>query len=186
MSIARRNAEMCEDCMGAYSKAILVQGKALPNKSFAAYHQAMLSTSEKMAKKIRTALSETGMTQVALAGKCNVSKQAVQSWLKTGRVDKKHLPTLAQATGKPLAWWLDADEPETAQQALPAHAFTPSTWTAGENVAQYKLSNWPFKSIQPEQYAQLSEIQKAQAEGFIKCLISEANHNKSGTTHKAA
>lgn len=59
-----------------------------------------------MASKLAQALDESGMKQADIAVGLGVSRQAVQGWLKTGRIDKKHLPRLAQVTGKDLGWWL--------------------------------------------------------------------------------
>lgn len=170
--------------MGIYSKALLVVGKALPQKSLPAYHQAMLSTSEKMAQKMRLALADARLTQTELAARCGVSKQAVQSWVKTGRVDKKHITAIAQATGKPLEWWLDAPE-ASAALAQPA----PTKCSAQEKSVPYRSSAppWPFVSISHAQYALLSDAQKAQAEAFVKYLLTEAApQNKSRGAQRAA
>ncbi len=67
----------------------------------------MLSTSEKLAAKLAEAISNPPITQTAVAEHCGVTKQAVQGWLRNGRIDKKHLSTLARITGRPLEWWLD-------------------------------------------------------------------------------
>lgn len=89
----------------------------------------MLSTSAALAKKLSTALKESGIRQTDVAAACNVSKQAVQGWVKTGRIDKKHLNTLAAITGKPLSWWL-ADLPTVAagEPGLETHADPFSDW----------------------------------------------------------
>ena len=69
----------------------------------------MLSTSARLAAKFAHALAVSGIKQTTVALACDVSKQAVQGWLKTGRIDKKHLPKLAALTGFDLAWWLDGE-----------------------------------------------------------------------------
>lgn len=172
--------------MSPYSKAILDHGKALPKKYVAAYDEAMLSTSEKFAKKIKTALAESGITQIALAKKCEVSKQAIQGWLKTGRVDKKHLLTLAEATGKPLSWWLDGQDLDETRRQHPTEDAMGSAWLAKEQRAQYRKPLWPFINITPNEYAQLSEAQKEQAEGFIKFLLTDVIQTKSDSSQRAA
>ena len=80
----------------------------------------MLSTSEKIRAKLAEVLETSSLRQSDIAEACGVSKQAVQGWTKTGRIDKKHLPSLASISGKPLSWWLDAEqvEPVTGDQAL--------------------------------------------------------------------
>lgn len=69
----------------------------------------MLSTSEKIRAKLQEVLETSPLRQSEIAAACGVSKQAVQGWIKTGRVDKKHLPSLAAVSGKSLDWWLDSD-----------------------------------------------------------------------------
>ena len=73
-----------------------------------------------MAEKLKQALKTKGMSQVAFATACGVSKQAVQSWIKTGRIDKKHLPKFVEVLGLPLGWWLEVE----ATTHLPATALT--------------------------------------------------------------
>jgi transcriptional regulator with XRE-family HTH domain len=70
----------------------------------------MLSTAQKMAMKLAEAIQHPPIEQTVIANACGVTKQAVSGWLKTGRFDKKHLPTLARVTGRSLDWWLDSDE----------------------------------------------------------------------------
>jgi len=55
-----------------------------------------------------------------IAKACGASKQAVQGWIKTGRIDKKHLPKLAELTKLPLEWWLDSSQPIASP--APEHA----------------------------------------------------------------
>ncbi len=121
----------------------------------------MLSTSAKMAQKLGQALEESGLTQTALAERCGVSKQAVQGWLKTGRIDKGRLAKLVDATGKPLTWWLDAE---------PTHQ---ATNIVSDSLSDYKASRWPFTTISQHDYKRLNERQMGMVEGYIKGLLSE-------------
>lgn len=66
----------------------------------------MLSTSQNTAGKLAQALKEAKLRQADVAVACGVSKQAIQGWLKTGRIDKKHFLALAALTKKPVEWWL--------------------------------------------------------------------------------
>ncbi len=72
----------------------------------------MLSPSERLAEKLGTAIRETDLKQTDIAIACGVTKQAVQGWLRTGRIAKKHLPTLAKVSGRSLDWWLDGGAQE--------------------------------------------------------------------------
>ncbi|MBA0360987.1 LexA family transcriptional regulator [Stenotrophomonas riyadhensis] len=56
-----------------------------------------------MAAAIRTAIEESDLTQKGIADAFGVTEQAVSGWLRTGKVDKRKLPRLAQLTGKPLS-----------------------------------------------------------------------------------
>lgn len=80
----------------------------------------MLSTSEIIRAKLAEVLETSPLRQSDIAAACGVSKQAVQGWVRTGRIDKKHLPSLAAASGRPLEWWLDSggSEPVSSDQAL--------------------------------------------------------------------
>lgn len=69
----------------------------------------MLSTAEKMAAKLAEAISHPKIPQTTIAEACGVTKQAVQGWLKNGRIDKGHFAALARVTGRPLEWWFDAE-----------------------------------------------------------------------------
>ncbi|CAM0123194.1 helix-turn-helix transcriptional regulator [Stenotrophomonas sp. GD03993] len=56
-----------------------------------------------MAAAIRSAIEESKLTQKGIADSFGVTEQAVSGWLRTGKVDKRKLPKLAQLTGKPLS-----------------------------------------------------------------------------------
>jgi len=56
-----------------------------------------------MAAAIRAAIEDSGLTQKGIADAFEVTEQAVSGWLRTGKVDKRKLPKLAQLTGKPLS-----------------------------------------------------------------------------------
>lgn len=107
----------------------------------------MLSTATKMAAKLAEATADPKIKQSDIANACGVTKQAVQGWLKTGRFDKKHLPKLAQLTGRPLAWWLDAD----------------SDLSTGELIKA--LSDWRSQASARSQYVidQLSSLAQLNA-----------------------
>lgn len=71
-----------------------------------------------MAAKLAEAMAASRLKQTEVAEACGVTKQAVQGWLRTGRIGKVHLPKLESLTGRPLAWWLDlgADAGSTGAQ----------------------------------------------------------------------
>ena len=63
-----------------------------------------------MAAAIRSAIEESGRTQKEIADAFGVTEQAVSGWLRTGKVDKRKLPKLANLTGKPLSHFGMGDE----------------------------------------------------------------------------
>jgi phage repressor protein C with HTH and peptisase S24 domain len=65
-------------------------------------NQAMLDNSA-MAAAIRSAIEQSSLTQKGIADAFGVTEQAVSGWLRTGKVDKRKIPKLAQLTGKPLS-----------------------------------------------------------------------------------
>lgn len=69
-----------------------------------------------MAAAIRSAIEESDLTQKGIADAFGVTEQAVSGWLRTGKVDKRKLPRLAQLTGKPLSHFGmgDFDHPVSA------------------------------------------------------------------------
>lgn len=115
------------------------------------------------------------MSQVLIAEKCGVSKQAVSGWLKTGRIDKQRLLKIAAVTNKTVSWFIDENE----AWGEPA----PKAYLLREPEPIYSISRWPFISVSSIEYSALSERQKAMVEGYIKGLLSESQHVKSnGTT----
>lgn len=64
-----------------------------------------------LAKRLREAMDNKvpRLSAAALAKSCKVTDQAVNGWRKTGRIAKRHLPTISAETGKPLAYFLGED-----------------------------------------------------------------------------
>lgn len=63
---------------------------------------------EERAERIKPALQ--GVNQASLAAACGVTPQAVNGWKKTGRIDKRHLQTIARFTGRPVEYFLGTDQ----------------------------------------------------------------------------
>lgn len=139
----------------------------------------MLSTSAGLAKKLATALHEARLSQVMVANACGVTKQAVQGWLRTGRIDKKHLPKLSEISGKPLSWWLDANNSEIDRASIAKDEIN-------EELAPYRVSEWPFRTITAADYYSLSDYQRGMIEGYIKSQIKDALEVKSQENKNAA
>lgn len=185
--------------MGCDSKALLAHSKALADRAGETYDKAMLSTSERMAEKLKQALRAKGMSQSAFAAACGATKQAVQSWVKTGRIDKKHLPKFVEVLEYPLEWWLseDTNPPDVPAQAK-SHTRLPTSPAFGaiatgaakaptceQSTPSYGGGNWPFATISQPDYAHLTDRQKGMVEGYIKGLLSEVLPSKRNGTSGA-
>lgn len=145
-------------CMMQDSKALLANSKALPPLHMQIYDQAMLSTSEIIAAKLAIAIETSGVKQSAIAIACGVSKQAVQGWLKTGRIDKKHLITLAKLTGRDLTWWLEGPT-STAAASEEGRAIAQTVISQIHNAAQLNLvsrEDWQLLELIVQRFTQAS------------------------------
>jgi transcriptional regulator with XRE-family HTH domain len=69
-----------------------------------------MTPQQKLAAKLREAMSERGMKKAELAQKMGVKTPSVYDWLKYGRIAKDRLPALVDLFGKPLPWWFGDDE----------------------------------------------------------------------------
>lgn len=69
-------------------------------------------TSNAIGSKINLVLQEKGLPgdYSALAKEFGVALTSVYGWVEKGRISKDRLPKLADWSGKPLGWWLDAEE----------------------------------------------------------------------------
>lgn len=108
----------------------------------------MLSTSQRMAKKLAEAIARPPITQSKIAAECKVTKQAVQGWLKTGRFDKKHLPKLSEITGRPLSWWLDSSEGTLTATETGTDSFS-ATGTTDDLL--HNLQDWRLQASSKSQ-----------------------------------
>lgn len=75
--------------------------------------------SEEMGRRIKRAMDEAEppVSGSDLAAACKVSPQAVSGWRRTGRVQKRHLPTIARMTGKSVEYFLSDSVPKNHQQS---------------------------------------------------------------------
>lgn len=145
-----------------------------------------------MAEKLKQALEAKGMSQVAFARACGASKQAVQSWVKTGRIDKKHLPKFVEVLGYPLEWWLD-DGGDNSPTTPASTVFEPITAPLQQaNAAindlggRYTVRAWPFASVSQLEYACLSDRQKGMVEGYVSALLNNngGENKRNGTSDR--
>lgn len=83
-----------------------------------AHNQAMLDNAE-MGRRIKSAIdSKLGLSQAAVAKAFGVTEQAVSGWIRTGKIDKRKLPMLAEITGVPLTRFMPGGESERDEALL--------------------------------------------------------------------
>lgn len=83
----------------------------LRESSLLHHAQAMLDTQqlkERFAKALR---DNPSLRLKDIAEACDVTPQAVGDWKRTGRIDKRHFPTLARLTHTTLEYWHGEDSP---------------------------------------------------------------------------
>lgn len=172
---------MCDVLMGTDHKALLAKSKTLPMPQGGAYHQAMLSTSQELAKRLQEAFARTGKTKAAFARECEQSPQALGGWLKTGRIDKSKLLIFARVANVPVEELLGAHPSPIEGDSAPCGHHV------AEERAPYRVStDWPFKSFTREEFTALPPDMRSSAEGYIQGLIAAAKHTKSDVTAQAA
>lgn len=67
--------------------------------------QAMLDTQQLRGRFVQALADNPGLRMKDIAEACEVSPQAVGDWKRTGRIDKRHFPTLARLTHTSLEYW---------------------------------------------------------------------------------
>ena len=74
---------------------------------------------QELGQRIEEALANTGLKQAKIAELMNVTPQAVNKWIKTGRISKENLRKLAKITGAPLTWLISGNnDVDTGIEAL--------------------------------------------------------------------
>lgn len=106
-----------------------------------------MNTAETLSKKIEFAFDESGIDRATVARECDVTRQSVDSWLRTGRIGKNHLPKLAELTDFPLAWWLDDSAPLKKPGAEAARRVTDYADAATKQVSELFFSLEPTAKI---------------------------------------
>lgn len=154
-------------------------------------NQAMLKSEMKSvwrAAKLRTAMqnAKPPIKQADLARTCGVTKQVVHGWLKTGRIDKKYLPALADVLGQPLEFLLEEDSVEQ-----PAARFSragtyrvteqPSGYSAKDKLLQAIIRDWPALSDIDRRRIYNDVTQKAE---HVRTKIRE--HEQQSTARESA
>lgn len=146
----------------------------------------MLNSADAIKAKLAWALAEGVVTRAALQRAAGLkTASGVSEWLRTGRVDKRHLPTIAGLTGTSVRWWLTPEAPippagewltDTPTARAPrGPAYTP--------VVEFPSNvGWPFK-FDRARFDRLSPRDQCRVEGaalnvLIECERGAADHTK--------
>lgn len=80
---------------------------------------AMLDAKE-LARRLRVAMetAKPPVSSAKLAEECDVTPQAIHGWRLNGRVHKKHIPKIAELTGRPPIYFLAKNPDSAAANAM--------------------------------------------------------------------
>lgn len=131
-------------------------GQALPVSGDDQDNPPMSTQAELLAEKVRFLLDNDFLQPRAIIDACQVSKQAINGWKRTGRIAKQHLPVLADLAGVTVEWLLSAEPPQT-EAVISMRAGRP---------------RWPFKTIPWDRYASLSQPDKDDLESRVDRIMS--------------
>ena len=107
-------------------------------------------------------MDQAGISNTQLANICNVSVQAVGGWKKTGRVNKKHLPTIANLTGVPVEWLMGGN-------AAPPDIASDNLGVSHETIHRVPLISW----VKAGQYSESPDtFAPGDAEDWLPCPAS--------------
>lgn len=115
----------------------------IPGTKPEVYHSVMTENADHAGHRLKTALRISGKTQRALAEHCDVTPQAVNKWIRTGKVGRDNLAHAAEFLDVGLAWLATGrGEPEPAYGPArgsgapsPIRESSPETWTRGNREA---------------------------------------------------
>lgn len=87
-----------------------------------------------LGRRIAKALKDVGKTQVELANYCGVTPQAITGWLKTGRVKKGKLSSIAKFTNRNLDYFLSEKPNLTGLVVAEQHTDAVRTFLSANGV----------------------------------------------------
>ena len=110
-------------------------------------NQAMIEKTKnaELARRIATAIAESGMSAKSIAAAVGVTPQAVTGWKNTGSIAKDTLVRFAQAVGKQPLYFIDVNEPTTSLPPAPKQA----ALTAMTDLEKMTLLMSLFSRVEP-------------------------------------
>lgn len=126
-----------------------------------------LSTMVDYWERLSEALKYAGVTVKQLQDHLSVSYQAMKKLEdgKTKSLTAENNAKAARYLGVD-SYWLATGQGEKVK-AMGTH-------TATEPIGIYKVIQWPFEAVTPDQYDRLGERQKGMVEGYVRGLLESA------------
>lgn len=145
----------------------------------------MLNSAEAMKAKMSWLLKESGLVTAAdLQNETGLkTASGVSEWLRTGRIDKRHLPTIARLSGTTERWWLtpEAPIPPTGEWLENPRSTVHDSARAPYAAASPAAEQWPFKFAR-SRFDRLSRCDKARVEGAALSVLIECERGASDDT----
>lgn len=146
--------------------------KALPSSALTAETKAMVSErdTDTVMAWLEQALGpqqDRPARKKALAEQCGVKVQAVDGWVRTGRITKRNLELAAQFLGS-------------------APAFASAALLAKEGAAAYSTPSWPFKLVTRAEIAALSTKRVDRLERLMRERLDEWAEDDTTAKRRAA
>lgn len=117
---------------------------------------------QNLAGKISATVGRGKIAAEVVARACGVTVQAVNGWKRNGRIDKRHIKTLSELTGLPVAWWLPG-------------------FDGNDDVSEL---DWPFsKWIPYSRVSSLDEPDLGYLAGILKSALDELDQSKKSQSH---
>lgn len=140
------------------------------------HYAAMVKHPPPIALKLDAEMERLGTTIPEMAALFGVKVPSVYDWLNFGRIAKKHLPRLAQWSGRQIDWWINDD---ALGPALAARSSIASKKKTAGSVSLASRKTWPF-SVSYELYDGLSSDDKKALNAVIRAfVVSKSTAKKS-------
>lgn len=138
--------------------------------------------------RVKKALEDKpGSSPAGLARACRISRASVSGWLSgdSKTIKGVNLVKAAEYLGVTENWLATGEPPMRSASEGAPHG--PSTrHIVAEPPSAYIVNNWPFETVVPHQYRQLSEYDRGQVEGFVRSLLNARGADKSDARSPAA
>lgn len=140
----------------------------------------VIATRTPLGVKLNRVMAERGIEAdyAGLAAVFEVTPASAREWVQYGRMAKKHFPRLVEWSGRSLDWWFDSSaDPQSAAPPGPM---------AGERSVGFHERAWPFVRVSADDYAALSDLERAEIEGFVLAYVRSARQRRAANSTQVA